>query len=110
MTTSLAGSAFGSLRLDAVPDQDALRRVYELPADTAMRKQMTELTERTRRLIGCHCPKSLPRSGVRKPEQWRPADARPTSAEVTPAQLRMQELTIEAIEQAEADALKCRYA
>ncbi|MBB6420381.1 MSMEG_1061 family FMN-dependent PPOX-type flavoprotein [Streptomyces sp. AK010] len=219
MTTSLAGSAFGSLRLDAVADQDALRRVYELPADTAMRKQMTELTERTRRLIGCaslvlvagadaegncevsprggpagfvavlgaptvaipdatgnerldtwqnviatgragllfiipgrtttlrmngracvstrpellsqltavgkppasalvlgieevypHCPKSLPRGGARKPEQWLPADARPTSAEVTPAQLRMPELTTEAIEQAEADALKCRYA
>lgn len=34
-------------------DQDALRRVHELPKDTAIRKQMTELTEQTRRLIGC---------------------------------------------------------
>ena len=53
MTTALAGSAFDSLRLDAVPDQEALRRAYELPSDAAVRKQMTELTEQTRRLIGC---------------------------------------------------------
>ena len=53
MTTSLAGSAFDSLRLDAVPDQDALRRVYELPGDAALRKQMTELTEQSQRLIAC---------------------------------------------------------
>lgn len=53
MTTPLAGSAFDSLRLDAVPDQEALRRAYELPGDAAVRKQMTELTEHTRRLIGC---------------------------------------------------------
>jgi PPOX class probable FMN-dependent enzyme len=53
MTSTLAASAFDSLRLDAVPDQEALRRVYELPGDNAVRKQMTELTEQTRRLIGC---------------------------------------------------------
>ncbi|MFE2095355.1 pyridoxamine 5'-phosphate oxidase, partial [Streptomyces sp. NPDC059460] len=53
MTTPLADSAFDSLRLDAVPDQEALRRVYELPSDAAVRKQTTELTEETRRLIGC---------------------------------------------------------
>ncbi|MET7356178.1 hypothetical protein [Streptomyces mirabilis] len=34
MTTPLAGSAFDSLRLDAVPDQEALRRVYEPPPAT----------------------------------------------------------------------------
>ncbi|MGW3029143.1 MSMEG_1061 family FMN-dependent PPOX-type flavoprotein, partial [Streptomyces sp. NPDC001221] len=33
----------------------------------------------------------------------------PTSAEVTLAQLRMPELTIADIEQAEADSLKYRY-
>jgi hypothetical protein len=53
MTLAPATSAFDSLRLDAVPDQEALRRVYELPSDAAVRKQMTELTEQTRRLIGC---------------------------------------------------------
>lgn len=53
MTPSLASSAFESLRQDAVPDEDALRQVYELPKPTALRKQMTELTEQTRRLIGC---------------------------------------------------------
>ena len=53
MTPVLAGSAFDSLRLDAVSDQEALRQVYELPTDAAVRKQMTELTEQTRRLIGC---------------------------------------------------------
>lgn len=53
MTTPLAGSAFDSLLLDAVSDQEALRRVYELPRDAAVRKQMTALTEQTKRLIGC---------------------------------------------------------
>ena len=216
--TQTSTSAFESLRLDAVPDQEALRRVYEHPNDAAVRKQMTELTEQTRRLIECsslvlvasvdadgncdvstrggpagfvavldattvaipdatgnkrldtlqnviatgraglmfvvpgrtttlrlngracvstrpellsqltavgkppasalvvgieevypHCPKSLLRSGAWKPEQWLPADVQPTSAEVTLAQLRMPDLTIAAIEQTEADALKYRY-
>jgi PPOX class probable FMN-dependent enzyme len=53
MTPAHAASAFDSLRLDAVPDQEALRRTYELPGDRAVRKQTTELTEQTRRLIGC---------------------------------------------------------
>ncbi|NUR50518.1 MAG: pyridoxamine 5'-phosphate oxidase, partial [Hamadaea sp.] len=53
MTTSLAGSAFDFLRLDAVSDQEALRQAYELPNAAAVRKQMTELTDQTRRLIGC---------------------------------------------------------
>ncbi|MET0522699.1 MAG: MSMEG_1061 family FMN-dependent PPOX-type flavoprotein [Jiangellaceae bacterium] len=53
MTSTLAASAFDSLRLDAVSDQEALRQVYALPSDAAVRKQMTELTEQTRRLIDC---------------------------------------------------------
>ncbi|EWS95978.1 NTP pyrophosphohydrolase [Streptomyces filamentosus NRRL 11379] len=53
MTTPLADSACDSLRRDAVTDQEALRRAYELPGAAAIRKQMTELTEQTRRLIGC---------------------------------------------------------
>ncbi|MFJ8579416.1 MSMEG_1061 family FMN-dependent PPOX-type flavoprotein [Micromonospora sp. NPDC093277] len=53
MGPDLATSAFESLRLDAVPDEETLRRAYELPSDAAVRKQMTELTEQTRRLIGC---------------------------------------------------------
>jgi len=218
MTPVRAGTAFDSLRLDAVSDRESLRRVYELPSDAAVRKQMTELTEQTRRLIGCsslvlvasvdaegncdvtprggpagfvsvldartvaipdatgnkrldtlqnviatgraglmfvipgrpttlrvngracvstrpellsqltavgkppasalvvgidevypHCPKALLRSGAWKPEQWLPADAQPTSAEVTLAQLRRPELTIADIEQVEAESLKYRY-
>ncbi len=53
MTTAPAATAFDSLSLDAVPDQEALRLVYELPTEAAVRKQMTELTEQTRRLISC---------------------------------------------------------
>jgi uncharacterized protein len=53
MTTSLASSVFDSLRLDAVADQEALRQVYDVPGSAAVRKQMTELTEQTQRLIGC---------------------------------------------------------
>ena len=53
MKPTLATSAFDSLSVDAVSDQEALRRVYELPSDNAVRKQMTELTEQTRQLISC---------------------------------------------------------
>ncbi|MEU5781402.1 MSMEG_1061 family FMN-dependent PPOX-type flavoprotein [Micromonospora lupini] len=53
MTPAPATTAFDSLRLDAVPDQETLRRAYELPSEAAVRKQMTELTDQTRRLIGC---------------------------------------------------------
>ncbi|CAO0835847.1 Pyridoxamine 5'-phosphate oxidase putative domain-containing protein OS=Streptomyces microflavus OX=1919 GN=Smic_73760 PE=4 SV=1 [Streptomyces microflavus] len=56
-----------------------------------------------------HCPKSLLRSGAWKPEQWLSADAQPTSAEVTLAQLRMPELAIADIERTEAESLKYRY-
>ena len=53
MTPALAETAFDSLRLDAVPDQQTLRRAYALPSDAAVRKQMTELTEPARQLISC---------------------------------------------------------
>ena len=215
---TLAASAFDSLRSDALTDRESLRRIYELPTEAAVRKQMTELTDQTRQLIACaslvlvasvdadgncdvsprggpagfvtvldartvvipdatgnkrldswaniiatgragllfvipgrpttlrvngracvstrpdllsqltavgkppagalvvgveqvypHCPKAFLRSGAWKPEQWLPADAQPTSAEVTLAQLRMPDLTIAAIEQNEADALRYRY-
>ncbi|MCX0242070.1 MULTISPECIES: MSMEG_1061 family FMN-dependent PPOX-type flavoprotein [Streptomyces] len=218
MTTLLTGSAYDALRADAVRDHEALRQAYELPKETALRKQTDELTEQTRRMIACsslvlvasadaegrcdvsprggpagfvavldprtvaipdatgnkrldtlqnviatgragllflvpgrtttlrvngracvstrpelleqltavgkppasalvvgieevypHCPKSLLRGGAWKPEQWLSPDDQPTSAEVTLAQLRMPELTIADIEQAEADSLKYRY-
>ncbi|MFJ7626694.1 MSMEG_1061 family FMN-dependent PPOX-type flavoprotein [Streptomyces sp. NPDC097595] len=218
MTTLSTGSAFDALRADAVRDHEELRRTYELPRDTSLRKQTTELNARTQKLIACsslvlvasadpegrcdvssrggpagfvtvldsrtvaipdatgnrrldtlqnviatgragllfivpgrtttlrvngracvstrpellerltpvgkppasalvvgieevypHCPKSLLRSGAWKPEQWLSADDQPTSAEVTLAQLRMPELTIADIEQAEAESLKYRY-
>jgi PPOX class probable FMN-dependent enzyme len=53
MTPALAGTAFASLRQDAVTDQETLRLAYELPTEAAVRKQMTELTEATRRVIAC---------------------------------------------------------
>ncbi|WP_305784029.1 MSMEG_1061 family FMN-dependent PPOX-type flavoprotein [Symbioplanes lichenis] len=218
MDPVLTASAFDSLREDAVPDQEALRRIYALPNDNAVRKQMTELTEQTRRLVACaslvliastdadgncdvsprggpagfvtvldartvaipdatgnkrldtwqnviatgragllfvipgrtttlrmngracvstrpellsrltavgkppasalvlgidevypHCPKSLMRGAVWQPDRWLPAEAQPTSAEVTLAQLRRPGLTIADIQQTEADALKYRY-
>ena len=46
-------TAFDSLRRDAVPDRETLRRTYELPTEAALRKQMTELTEQARQLIAC---------------------------------------------------------
>ncbi|MER5629192.1 MSMEG_1061 family FMN-dependent PPOX-type flavoprotein [Streptomyces nitrosporeus] len=53
MTTPPAPTAFDSLRLDAVPDQEELRRAYGLPSDASLRKQTAELTDRTRWLIEC---------------------------------------------------------
>jgi PPOX class probable FMN-dependent enzyme len=53
MTSDLATSAFDSLLVDAVPDDETLRRTYALPGEAAVRKQMTELTEQTRQLIDC---------------------------------------------------------
>ncbi|MEU4421825.1 MSMEG_1061 family FMN-dependent PPOX-type flavoprotein [Actinoplanes sp. NPDC024001] len=53
MVPTTAGTAFDALLLDAVPDHEALRRVYEMPSEAAVRKQMTELTDQTRRLINC---------------------------------------------------------
>ncbi|MFZ3597539.1 MSMEG_1061 family FMN-dependent PPOX-type flavoprotein [Streptomyces sp. BH104] len=53
MTTPLAlNTTFDSLRADAVPDEETLRQAYALPGEAAVRKQMTELTDQTRRLIG----------------------------------------------------------
>ncbi|MFE7110824.1 hypothetical protein ACFU98_16350 [Streptomyces sp. NPDC057575] len=52
MTKPLTLSTFDSLRLDAVLDQETLRQAYGLPSDAAVRKQMTELTDQTRRLTG----------------------------------------------------------
>ena len=53
MDSTLATSAFDTLRQDAVPDRAALRRIYAMPTDAAVRKQMTELTEQTGQLIAC---------------------------------------------------------
>ncbi|MFE6099073.1 MSMEG_1061 family FMN-dependent PPOX-type flavoprotein [Streptomyces laurentii] len=53
MTTPLILSAFDSLRCDAVSDQETLGRLYALPSDAAVRKQMSELTDQTRKLIAC---------------------------------------------------------
>ncbi|MFG2112131.1 MSMEG_1061 family FMN-dependent PPOX-type flavoprotein [Streptomyces sp. NPDC048718] len=53
MTTPPDDNVFESLRRDAVRDQEELRQVYELPGAGARRKQMSELTAQTRRLIGC---------------------------------------------------------
>ncbi len=52
-TIPRADSAFDSRSLDAVRDLEALRRAYALPSDAARRKQTTEPTGQTRRLVGC---------------------------------------------------------
>ncbi|MFE6665179.1 MSMEG_1061 family FMN-dependent PPOX-type flavoprotein [Streptomyces sp. NPDC057697] len=56
-----------------------------------------------------HCPKSLMRSHAWQPEQWMSADAQPSSAEVTSAQLNLPGLTIDRIEEAERESLRLRY-
>jgi uncharacterized protein len=53
MTSAQGDSAFDELRRDAVPDHEALRQIYALPGDGAVRKQMNELTALTRRLVTC---------------------------------------------------------
>ncbi|MEY9946020.1 MSMEG_1061 family FMN-dependent PPOX-type flavoprotein [Kitasatospora sp. GAS1066B] len=58
-----------------------------------------------------HCPKSLMRGVMWKPEQWLPKDTIPSSAEVTLAHLsaKLDGLTLEKIEQNEREALLYRY-
>ncbi|MFI9272845.1 MSMEG_1061 family FMN-dependent PPOX-type flavoprotein [Kitasatospora sp. NPDC052896] len=58
-----------------------------------------------------HCPKSLLRGAVWKPEQWPARDAAPSSAEVTLSHLSasLDGLTVEMIEQAEEESLRLRY-
>lgn len=56
-----------------------------------------------------HCPKSLMRAHAWQPENWLPADAQPSSAEVTLAQLDLPGLTVEQIEEAERESLRLRY-
>ncbi|WP_376767099.1 MSMEG_1061 family FMN-dependent PPOX-type flavoprotein [Streptomyces bohaiensis] len=56
-----------------------------------------------------HCPKSLMRANAWQPERWSSADAQPTSAEVTLAQLNMPDLTVAQIEDAERESLRLRY-
>ncbi|MFB7340459.1 MSMEG_1061 family FMN-dependent PPOX-type flavoprotein [Streptomyces hydrogenans] len=53
MTTTPTTGAFDALLLDAVTDQQALREVYGLPKEAAVRKQMAELTDQARRMIAC---------------------------------------------------------
>ncbi|MEU2420902.1 SDR family NAD(P)-dependent oxidoreductase [Streptomyces sp. NPDC007851] len=56
-----------------------------------------------------HCPKSLMPANAWQPQQWVAADAQPTSAEVTPAQLNLPGLTVDQIEEAERESLCLRY-
>lgn len=56
-----------------------------------------------------HCPKSLMRANAWQPQRWVAADAQPTSAEVTLAQLDLPGLTIGQIEEAERESLRLRY-
>lgn len=53
MDAEVVTSVFEDLRSDAVADVEALRRVYDMPGPAAVRKQMGELTEQTRRLVEC---------------------------------------------------------
>ncbi|MCD0484036.1 pyridoxamine 5'-phosphate oxidase family protein [Streptacidiphilus sp. ASG 303] len=57
-----------------------------------------------------HCPKAFLRGAAWKPEQWLPADAAPSSAEVTLAQLDVPGLTLEDVRQSERESLQHRYA
>lgn len=56
-----------------------------------------------------HCPKAFLRSSAWKPAGWLPADAAPSSAQVTLSHLGDPALTVELIEQAEREALLYRY-
>lgn len=51
--TTTTSSLFDAFRADSVHDLDALRGIYPEPSAAAVRKQMNELTEQTRQLIGC---------------------------------------------------------
>ncbi|WP_354643624.1 MSMEG_1061 family FMN-dependent PPOX-type flavoprotein [Kitasatospora camelliae] len=56
-----------------------------------------------------HCPKAFLRGNAWKPENWLGRDEVPSSAEITLSHLRMPELTLEQIREAERESLLYRY-
>ncbi|WP_235437761.1 MSMEG_1061 family FMN-dependent PPOX-type flavoprotein [Kitasatospora griseola] len=56
-----------------------------------------------------HCPKALLRSSAWDPEQWLPADAMPSSAEITLSHLDDPSLTLDQVLAAEEESLRLRY-
>ncbi|MFJ4188694.1 MSMEG_1061 family FMN-dependent PPOX-type flavoprotein [Kitasatospora sp. NPDC089509] len=105
--------------LFVVPGRDTTLRVNGracISTDPELLRQLTAVGKPPRSAIVvaveevyAHCPKSLMRGSAWKPENWLPADAQPTSAEVTLSHLRDDSLTVEMIEQTEREALRYRY-
>ncbi|MFE1319571.1 MSMEG_1061 family FMN-dependent PPOX-type flavoprotein [Kitasatospora phosalacinea] len=56
-----------------------------------------------------HCPKALLRSAAWQPGQWLPADAAPSSAEITLSHVGDPALTLEQVLAAEEESLRLRY-
>ncbi|MFB7473391.1 MSMEG_1061 family FMN-dependent PPOX-type flavoprotein [Kitasatospora sp. NPDC056184] len=102
-----------------VPGRDTTLRVNGracVSTDPRLLEQLTAVGKPPRSAIVvaveevfAHCPKAFLRASAWKPENWLPADAQPSSAEVTLAHLADPELTVEAIERTEREALLYRY-
>ncbi len=56
-----------------------------------------------------HCPKAFLRGSAWRPAQWLPADATPSSAEITLSHVGDPSLTLDHIVAAEEESLRLRY-
>ncbi|MFE6867323.1 MSMEG_1061 family FMN-dependent PPOX-type flavoprotein [Kitasatospora sp. NPDC057692] len=102
-----------------VPGRDTTLRVNGracVSTDPRLLEQLTAVGKPPRSAIVvaveevfAHCPKAFLRASAWKPENWLAADAQPSSAEVTLSHLADPELTVEAIERNEREALLYRY-
>ncbi|MFJ5925104.1 MSMEG_1061 family FMN-dependent PPOX-type flavoprotein [Kitasatospora sp. NPDC092948] len=102
-----------------VPGRAATLRVNGracVSADPRLLEQLTAVGKPPRTAIVVsadevygHCPKALLRSAAWQPEQWLPADAAPSSAEITLSHLGDPALTLDHVLAAEEESLRLRY-
>ncbi|RKE17874.1 MSMEG_1061 family FMN-dependent PPOX-type flavoprotein [Streptomyces sp. TLI_171] len=102
-----------------VPGRAATLRVNGracVSADPELLEQLTAVGKPPRTAIVVaadevyqHCPKAFLRSAAWRPEEWLPADAAPSSAEITLSHLGDPALTLDRIRADEAESLRLRY-
>ncbi|KDN87097.1 MSMEG_1061 family FMN-dependent PPOX-type flavoprotein [Kitasatospora cheerisanensis] len=105
--------------LFVVPGREATLRVNGracVSADPRLLERLTPVGKPPRTAIVVsadevygHCPKAFLRGSAWRPAQWLPADATPSSAEITLSHVGDPSLTLDHIVAAEEESLRLRY-